>query len=78
MIEAGIHEGDLVLVDRLQKVKIDDIVVANVDGEWTLKYYQKHAGQIVLVPANKNYKPIYPKQSLEIAGVVISVIRKYH
>lgn len=78
MIDAGIHEGDLVIVDRLQTVKLDDIVVANVDGEWTLKYYQKHAGRIVLVPANKNYKPIYPEESLEIAGVVISVIRKYH
>jgi repressor LexA len=78
MIEAGIQEGDLVLIDRLQPIKLGDIVVANVDGEWTLKYYQKQAGRVVLVPANKKYAPIYPEQSLEIAGVVISVIRKYH
>lgn len=78
MIEAGIHEGDLVVIDRQQSVRPGDIVVANVDGEWTLKYYQKRGGSIVLLPANKLYKPIYPEQSLEIAGVVTSVIRKYH
>ncbi len=78
MIEAGIHEGDIVLIDRMQQVKDGDIVVANVDGEWTLKYYRKQSGRIALIPANKKYQPIYPQQSLEIAGVVISVIRKYH
>lgn len=78
MIEAGIHDGDIVLVDRMQTVRVGDIVVANVDGEWTLKYYQKHGGKVVLVPANKNFDNIYPEQSLEVAGVVISVIRKYH
>jgi repressor LexA len=78
MIEAGIHDGDLVLVDRIQKVKEGDIVVANVDGEWTMKYYRKMEGEVVLVPANKNYPLIKPETSLEIAGVVISVIRKYH
>ncbi len=78
MIEAGIHEGDLVLVDRIQKVGVGDVVVAHVDGEWTMKYYQKKDGQIVLMPANAKYPPIYPKESLEIAGVVVSVIRKYH
>lgn len=78
MIEAGIHDGDIVLVDRLEKVKEGDIVVANVDGEWTMKYYRKMEGEVVLVPANKNYPIIKPENSLEIAGVVISVIRKYH
>ena len=78
MIEAGIHEGDIVLIDRMREVKQGDIVVANVDGEWTLKYYRKQGRKVVLVPANKKYSNIYPEQSLEIAGVVISVIRKYH
>src|SRR3990167_2384062 len=77
MIDAGIHEGDLVLVDRIQPVKTGDIVVANVDGEWTLKYYQKSGGNIVLMPANKKYPPIRPEQSLEIAGVVTAMVRKY-
>ena len=78
MIDAGIHDGDLVLIDRMQTVKTGDIVVANVDGEWTLKYYKKEGSKIVLVPANKKFHPIYPQQSLEIAGVVTSVVRKYH
>lgn len=78
MIDAGIHEGDMILVDRRQPVKNGDIVVANVDGEWTVKYYQKNHAQVRLLPANKNYQPIIPQQNLEIAGVVISVIRKYH
>lgn len=78
MIDAGIHDGDLVLIDRMQPIKLGDIVAAHVDGEWTLKYYQKQQGSVVLMPANKNYPPIRPQQSLEIAGVVTSVIRKYH
>lgn len=78
MIDAGIHDGDIVLIDRMQTAKQGDIVVANVDGEWTLKYYKKEGNRIVLVPANKNFRNIYPEQSLEIAGVVTSVIRKYH
>lgn len=78
MIDAGIHDGDIVLIDRMQPIKLGDIVAANVDGEWTLKYYHKQQGMVVLMPANKNYPPIRPEQSLEIAGVVISVIRKYH
>lgn len=78
MIDAGIHDGDMVLIDRLLNAKSGDIVVANVDGEWTMKYYRKAGGKITLVPANKKYNIIEPENSLEIAGVVISVIRKYH
>lgn len=78
MIDAGIHDGDLVLVDRIQPVKNGDIVVANVDGEWTMKYYQKQQGRVALIPANKKYHEIVPRHTLEVAGVVISVIRKYH
>jgi len=78
MIDAGIHDGDLVLVDRGQPVKNGDIIVASVDGDWTMKYYHKTGNKVALVPANKNFPKIYPQETLEIAGVVISVIRKYH
>jgi SOS-response transcriptional repressor LexA len=54
-----------------------DIVVAQVDGEWTLKYFTKESGKIVLKAANKKYPPIIPKQELVIAGVVIANVRKY-
>ena len=41
MIDAGIHEGDLVVVDKNKQAKIGDIVVACVDGDWTLKYLRQ-------------------------------------
>lgn len=78
MIEAGICAGDLVVVEKKDIVKINDIVVACVDGEWTLKYFKKDRhGKTYLEPANSKYKNIYPKNSLTIGGVVRSVIRKY-
>jgi SOS regulatory protein LexA len=77
MIEAGIHPGDLVLVERGRTPKSGDIVVAQIDGEWTLKYYTKDKGGIRLDPANKKYKPIRPRQSLVVGGVVRAAIRKY-
>ena len=77
MIDAGIHPGDMVLVDKGITPKTDDIVIAAVDGEWTMKYFVKKGRTVELEPANRRYKTIVPKQSLEIAGVVRSVIRKY-
>ena len=77
MIDAGIHEGDMVVVERKNDPREGDIVIAEVDGGWTMKYYRKKAGQIFLEPANKNYKPIYPTYDLKIAAIVKGVIRKY-
>lgn len=78
MIDAGIHPGDLVVVENGSTPKVGDIVVAEVDGDYTLKYFQKEKEKVVLVPANKKFSPIYPKEHLQIVGVVVSVIRKYH
>jgi len=77
MLGAGIHPGDMVIVERGRQAVSEDIVVAEVDGEWTLKYFRKHGHSITLVPANAAFKPIKPKESLNIAGVVVGVIRKY-
>lgn len=77
MIEAGILPGDFVLVDRSLKPKNGDIVIARVDGDWTVKYLRKKDNRLILVPANKNYKTIVPEEELYIAGVVIGVVRKY-
>ncbi|MBC7329527.1 LexA family transcriptional regulator [bacterium] len=77
MIEAGILPGDFVLVDRSLAPKNGDIVIAEVDGEWTMKYFRKQRGEILLVPANPRYPPIKPTESLNIFGVVIGVVRKY-
>ena len=78
MIEAAIQEGDLVIVERVKEPKDGDIVIAEVDGGWTMKYLRKKAGKpIFLEPANKKYKPIYPEYEMNIAAVVKGVIRKY-
>lgn len=77
MIEAHIAQGDLVLAERREVATVGDIVIAEVDGEWTMKYYRKKGDKAYLEPANKKYKPIYPLESLRIAAVVKAVIRKY-
>lgn len=77
MEEAGIMDGDFVLVERTEKHKIGDIVVAEVDGSWTLKYLRQNTQGYYLEPANKNYRNIYPESDLHIAAVVRSVIRRY-
>ena len=77
MKDAGIHPNDLVIVDSARRPKAGDIVVANVDNEFTLKYLQLKRGKPYLKPANQRYKPIYPRISFEISGVVVSVVRKY-
>lgn len=78
MVEAGIHDGDLVVIEKGVLPSERDIVVAEVDGEFTLKYLRKKEGQFYLMPANREYSPIYPRDNLTIFGIVVSVIRKYH
>ena len=77
MIDAGIMPGDMVLLDRIKEAKDGDIVIAEVDGAWTMKYLKKNGKSVMLLPANKKYKPILPKEELTIAAVVTAVIRKY-
>jgi len=77
MIEAGIQPGDLVLVQKGLAPRHGDIVAACVDTQWTLKYFEKKNGRIILRPANKKYPPIEPKNELTLGGVVVGVIRKY-
>lgn len=78
MIEAGIQEGDLVIVEKTEQAKIGDIVVACVDEDWTLKYLRKSkSGDYYLEAANSNYEDIHPISSMTIGGVVKGVIRKY-
>lgn len=77
MIDAHIEKGDMVLVEKTNNAKDGDIVIAEVDGEFTMKYLRKKGEKTWLEPANKNYKPIYPVHSLNINAVVKAVIRKY-
>ncbi len=77
MIDEGIREGDLVVAERRGNPKDGDIVIAEVDGGWTMKYYKNKNGKVYLLPANKNYRPIYPQYELKVAAIVKGVIRKY-
>lgn len=77
MSEAGILPGDMVIVDKGQAPRSGDIVIAEVDGEWTMKYLEKKGDGVTLIPANPKFKPIKPKKELKIAGVVTAVVRKY-
>lgn len=77
MLDAGIIEGDMVIIDRGRNPKSGDIVVAEVDHDWTLKYFIKRGNTMFLRAANKKYPDIHPREELKIGGVVTSVIRKY-
>lgn len=76
MIDAGIFEGDVVLVER-REPRVGDIVVGLVDGESTLKRYLKDAqGNPYLKAENPRFSDIYPGDSLELQGVAVYVIRQ--
>ena len=77
MIDEGIRPDDLVIIERGRTPKNGDIVLAQIDNEWTLKFYEKRSGKVRLVPANKKFPVLYPKTELNITGVVTSVVRKY-
>jgi repressor LexA len=77
MIDAGIMEGDIVLVERGKAPKPGQIVIAEVDGEFTMKYYRLRNGRPYLEAANRKYKPIYPTTDLKIEAIVQAVIRRY-
>ncbi len=77
MIEAGIHDGDVAVVEKRNLANLGDIVVAIVDNEFTLKTLDKERGKYILRPANQAYPVIRPQGTLEIFGVLIGLIRKY-
>jgi repressor LexA len=77
MIDAGIQEGDIVVVERRPSANAGDMVIAIVDNEFTLKHLEKDKGEYVLKPANPAYPIIRPKGQLEIFGVVVGMVRKY-
>ena len=77
MMDAGIHEKDMVLVVPGQSPRHGDIVVALVDGENTVKRYMEDKGRVYLKAENPEYENIYPTTELEIQGVVTGLIRNY-
>lgn len=78
MIEAEIGTGDLLFVDPKQEAKNGRIVVALVEGEPTVKWFERDGDTIRLIPANKKYQPILVNrndENFKIAGVVVGMIR---
>lgn len=79
MVEAGIDDGDILVVDRALTPLHRNIVVAQVDGDFTVKYLYKRNGRFKLVPANPTFPEITFKdgQTLTICGVVTSTIKRF-
>ena len=77
MIGEGIMEGDLVIIERGKQPRNGDVVIAEVDGDWTMKYFKNENGQVYLEAANPKYPIIRPNTELRLGGVVTAVIRKY-
>ncbi|MEK7063491.1 MAG: S24 family peptidase [Patescibacteria group bacterium] len=77
MIDAGIHSGDMLIVERRTEAPAGSIVIALVDGDRTMKYLRKKGSQFYLEAANDKYPDIYPEGKLEIEAVVKAVVRKY-
>ena len=80
MIGAGIGPGDVLCVDRSIDFFDGAIVIASVDGEFTVKYLRKNGGQIYLQPANPDFKPIFfgGEQDVRCWGVVTGLVRKFN
>lgn len=78
MVNAGIFDGDEIIVDRAVIPKNNHIVVAVIDGQLTVKRLYKKAGSITLVAENPDFPPIHVKEAdgLMIWGVVIRVLHK--
>lgn len=76
MIGAGINDGDMLVVERNPDPETGRIVVAIVDGDFTVKYLQRDGRGYYLQPANEHYPVIRPGDSLEIFGVVVGQFRK--
>jgi repressor LexA len=79
MIDDGIHDGDLVIVQSTAKAVDGDMVVAMVDGEVTLKrLYRQAPGTIRLQPANSEMEPLFVAAAdLTVQGIVVGLLRRY-
>jgi DNA polymerase V len=79
MVESGIFDNDILVVDRAVKPRHGHVVVAVVDGDFTVKLLHQRAGRIKLKAANPTFADIVPKdgQTLEVWGVVTSSIKQF-
>jgi len=78
MINAGIYDGDILIVDRAMEAENNKVVVANLDGELTVKRLSIKDTRVLLMPDNPKYEPIEirPLSDFRIMGVVTFVIHR--
>lgn len=76
MIEKGIFDGDLAIIQQQKTARNGEIVAALVDNEATLKIFKKEGAVIKLFPANPAYRPLTP-DNIEVLGILAGVFRKY-
>jgi repressor LexA len=78
MVDAGIHEGDLVAIHKQPHARDGEIVAALIDGEEaTVKRLQRHDGKVFLHSENPAYEPMVFTDGVELIGKVVSVLRRY-
>ncbi|MGH3649608.1 MAG: transcriptional repressor LexA [Acidimicrobiia bacterium] len=78
MVDAGIHEGDLVAVHKQPDARDGEIVAALIDGEEaTIKRLQRKGGKVMLHSENPAYEPLVFSEGVELIGKVVSVLRRY-
>lgn len=76
MVDAGILEGDLAVVEQCQTAVDGQIVVAVIDNAITLKRFYKESGRIRLQPENSAFQPIYSTE-VTIVGILSNIVRTY-
>ena len=78
MVGAGIHDGDLLVVDRSEEARNDSVVIASINGELTVKRYVRRDGQVWLEPENPAYQAILLNEEDDVRtwGVVTNVIHR--
>ncbi len=78
MEEKGIFEGDLLVVERREYAETGDVVIAEINGEFTVKRFNRERKGLHLVPANDKYskREIKPKDDFAVWGVVSHIIHK--
>ena len=79
MKDSNIQNGDILVVDKSLEVRNNDIVIAYIDGEFTVKRFFKSKNHITLYPANNDYKPIHINSTTDflVWGVVTYVLHQY-
>ncbi len=75
MINAGINHGDILVVERNANPKVNEIVVAMIDGEFTIKYLRRDDLGLYLEPANDAFPIIRPESTLEVYGEMVGLFR---